>query len=300
MDALSEMASLIGRHIPGDGMHECALPRLALIRSSTPTEPVHSVYDPCFCLVVQGRKQAALVGRSYVYDAANFVVVSVDLPIVGTVIEASPERPYLCIALKLDLPALAEIMLQSGAASAPATGGVFGLGVGPPDPLLLDAVLRLLRLLDAPADAGVLAPLAEREILYRLLSGSQGAMLRHIGIASSHLSRISRAITWIKRNYAEPLSVEQLAHEAGMSPSSFHEHFRSVTSMSPLRYRTRIRLMEARRLMVSEGLDAATAGFRVGYESPSQFSREYSRTFGSPPLRDAARLRADPLPALVA
>jgi AraC-like DNA-binding protein len=296
MDSIEEMGAIIARHAPGDGMHDSAIERLMLIRSSTPTEPLHVVYDPALCLVVQGCKQAVLADRTYRYDAANFLLVTVDLPIVGCVVEASPERPYLCIALRLNLPVLADLMLDCAAPTAAPAAAMSGVALGETDAGLLDAVCRLLRLLDSPEDAAMLGPLAEREILYRLLRGPQGAIARHIAAADSHLRRISRAIGWIRRHFAEPISVERLAAEAAMSPSSFHEHFRAVTAMSPLQFRTRLRLMEARRLIVSEGLDAAGAGFRVGYESPSQFSRDYSRTFGLPPLRDAARLRAGPQP----
>ena len=300
MEAMKEMGEIIARHIKADGVEASSLPRVTLIRSSRVTEPMPTVYEPSLCIVVQGRKQAVVADRTYLYDAAKLLLVSVDLPVLGSVVEASPEQPYLCVSLGLDLPALSELMLDCGPAPAPAETPPPGIVLGEADPALFEALLRLLRLLDSPADAAVLAPLAEREILYRLLRGGQSAMVRHIATAESHLSRISRAIAWIKRRFREPMSVERLAIEAGMSPSSFHEHFRAVTGMSPLKFRTRLRLMEARRLMVSEGLDAATAGFRVGYESPSQFSRDYRSAFGAPPLRDVSRLRASAAYQMVA
>jgi AraC-like DNA-binding protein len=297
MEHLRELADLIDRHTPGDGIHQTALSRLALVKSSTSTLPQHGLYEPALCIVAQGRKRAMLSDLPYVYDAATFLVVSVDLPIVGCVVEASVEEPFLSLRLNLDLSVLSELMLEHGGQAA--AGAAPGLALSRMSPGLLDAAVRLVRLLDAPADMAALAPLAEREILYRLLTGEQGRMMRHIACAESRLSQVSRAITWIKRNFTGSFSVEQVAAEAGMSPSSFHQHFKAVTTMSPLQYRTQLRLQEARRLMVAEALDAATAGFRVGYESPSQFSRDYSRTFGAPPATDAGRLRSSEL-ALVA
>ncbi|MFC3711152.1 AraC family transcriptional regulator N-terminal domain-containing protein [Sphingoaurantiacus capsulatus] len=238
--------------------------------------------------------------RAFDYDASKFLVVSLDLPLIGSVIEASPERPYLCVAVEIDVAALGELMLDRPEAPAPRPGTPPAIGVSTIEPGLLDAVARLLRLLDSPADARVLAPLAEREILYRLLTGEQAEMMRHIAGADTRLSRISRAIAWLKDHYAGPCSVEALAAEAGMSASTFHEHFKATTAMSPLQYRTQLRLQEARRLMVADSLDAASAGFRVGYDSPSQFSRDYRRTFGAPPARDVARLRDSGLLAMAA
>ena len=300
MTAIAEMAEIIGRHTSGDGIHKSALPRLTLFKSSKLTDPIHNVYSPTLCLVAQGAKRALLGDRAYVYDPAKFLIVSVDLPVVASVIEASPERPYLCAALDLDIPAIAALLVDQDVRPAPTDGSVPAIGLSEVEPPLQDAMVRLLRLLDSPEDAAVLAPLAEREILYRLLMSGQGAMMRHIAAGESRLRQISRAIAWIRVNYAEACRVDRLAAEAGMSPSSFHHHFKAVTSMSPLQYRTQLRLQEARRLMVSEGLEAASAGFRVGYESPSQFSRDYSRTFGAPPSKDAARLRTTPEYALVA
>jgi AraC-like DNA-binding protein len=244
-------------------------------------------------------RRAALLGdRAYEYDASKYLVVSLDLPIVGSVIEASPARPYLCFALDIDVAALGELMLERE--PAPRAALPPAIGVSATDPGLLDAVARLLRLLDTPADAPVLAPLAEREILYRLMTGEQAEMMRHIAGADTRLARISRAIAWLKDHYDGPCSVEALADAAGMSPSTFHQHFKAVTTMSPLQYRTQLRLQAARRLMIVDNLDAASAGFRVGYDSPSQFSRDYRRAFGAPPVKDVARLRGDITYAMVA
>lgn len=299
MEQLRELADLIGRHAPEEGLNQTALPRLALAKSYTSTLPQQGLFEPALCIVAQGRKRTMLSDREYIYDPATFLVVSVDLPVAGCVIEASAEEPYLSLRLSLDLPVLTELMLEH-AGGHPAPSAAPGLALSRMTPGLLDSAVRLMRLLDTPADMTALAPLAEREILYRLLTGEQGRMMRHIACAESRLSQVSRAIAWIKRNFTGPFSVEQVAAEAGMSPSSFHQHFKAVTTMSPLQYRTQLRLQEARRLMVAEALDAATAGFRVGYESPSQFSRDYGRTFGAPPARDAGRLRATPEVAMVA
>lgn len=300
MAQIDEIADIIVRHAPGDGMHASALPRLSLVRSCIPTESVPAVYKPSLCIIAQGSKRVELGGRGYVYDPAKYLAVSVDLPLVGSILEASPERPYLCLALDIDLAVLSDLMLQQP--PEPMSPEPMGpaLGVSEVEPGLLDAALRLARLLDTPEDARVLAPLAEREILYRLLSGAQAPMIRRIAAADSRLKQVSRAIAWLRENYAQPVSVERLAAEVGMSPSSFHSHFKAATTMSPLQYRTRVRLQEARRIMVVEAMDAASAGFAVGYESPSQFSRDYSRLFGAPPLKDARRLRGSPDYALVA
>ncbi|PZQ58483.1 MAG: AraC family transcriptional regulator [Phenylobacterium zucineum] len=299
MPQIDEIADIITRHAPADGMHASALPRVSLVRSCSPTEAVPTVYKPSLCIIAQGRKQVELSGRSYFYDPATYLAVSVDLPLVGSILEASPERPYLSLVLDLDLAVLSDLMLQHAFDPGPEPSGP-ALGVSEAEPGLLDAALRLARLLDTPADAGALAPLAEREILYRLLSGAQAPLIRRIATADSRLKQVSRAIAWLRANYAQPVSIGQLAADVGMSPSSFHSHFKAATTMSPLQYRTRVRLQEARRMLVVEAMDAASAGFAVGYESPSQFSRDYSRLYGAPPLKDAMRLRASPDFSLVA
>jgi AraC-like DNA-binding protein len=294
MADIQELCCLIARHAPSDGTHATALHRLALIRSSGRTVPMPVVYEPSLCLVAQGRKRAALGSRDFIYDPAQFLVVAVDLPVTGSVLEASPEHPYLSLKLDLDIKALSELMLAHGASTTASAKSQPGLMVSQATPELIDTAVRLLRLLDDSDEARVLAPLVERELLYRLMRLDTEGMLRHIATATSRLAQVSRAIVWMKDNYASVFTVESLAERAGMSPSAFHEHFKAVTSMSPLQYRNELRLREARRLMVSEAADAAAAGFKVGYDSPSQFSRDYARAFGLPPARDAARLRATP------
>jgi AraC-like DNA-binding protein len=295
MEQLREMVDLIARHTPEDGVSSSPIQRLDLIRSSRPTEPMPTVYQPSLCLVAQGRKQAVLADRVFVYEPARYLIVGVDLPIMGHVVEASPERPYLCLRFGFDPVALGQLVLEAPAA-VPADGALPALGLTLCDagPALLDAAVRLLRLLDDPGGAPVLAPLAERELLYRLLTGPYGATMRQIATGRSRTARVARAVAWIRRHFTTPFSVEHLAAEAGMSPSSLHAHFKAVTAMSPLQFQKQLRLQEARRLMLAEALDAATAGFRVGYDSPSQFSREYRRLFGAPPQRDVNRLRASP------
>lgn len=298
MEQLAEMAALIARHTPDEGPNVSPIPRLSLGRFSTRTLPTPGLHDPAFCLVAQGRKQVVVGERTLIYDAARYLVVSVDLPVIGHIMEATAERPYLGFKLNLDMVALGELVADC---DEPLAGNPPGLAVFDVDPALIDAACRLLRLLDSPRDAAVLAPLIEREILYRLLRSDHGAMLRHIAAARGRLTQVSRAIGWIKRNYAAPFRIDSVADAAGMSPSSLHEHFRAVTSMSPLQFQKQLRLQEARRLMLAEAMDAATAGFRVGYESPSQFSREYRRLFGSPPASDIGRLRnAQPMAAAAA
>lgn len=286
------LAEMIARYATSDGIHATAIPRLTLIRLSTPTEPIHALHEPALCIVVQGRKQVILGDKIYRYGPEQFLVVSVDVPIIGQVTEASPEKPYLCFRLDLDPGVLAALIMEAGPAPGADEAAAPGLCLDLVTPELLSAAARLVALLAMPRDVPILAPLAEREILYRLLTGSQGPRLREIARAESRLQQINRAIGWIKRNYHKPFRIESVAREARMSPSALHQHFKAVTAMSPLQYQKQLRLQEARRLILSAALDAASAGFRVGYESPSQFSREYSRLFGAPPLRDVARLRA--------
>ncbi|SDE19896.1 AraC family transcriptional regulator [Rhodospira trueperi] len=253
---------------------------------------MRTVYEPLFCVVAQGGKRVLLGDRVVEYRAGAFVVVSLDLPVSTEIHDAAPDAPYLSVTMTLDRALLTEMLLAlPDPAEGPATAPP-GMDVSTVTDDLLDPVVRLIRLLDHPADIPVLAPLVEREILYRLLRGEQGAMLRQIALADSHLARIGRAIAWIRGHYTEPLRIDALAATAGMSPSTFHRHFKAATAMSPLQFHKQIRLQEARRLLVAHQGDASRVGFTVGYESASQFSREYSRLFGAPPARDAALLRA--------
>jgi AraC-like DNA-binding protein len=218
-------------------------------------------------------------------------VASVDLPVTGQVTRASSEAPYLCLVLKLSPATIAEMVTEAESAKTPLPPPSRGLFLQPSSVEMLDAAIRLVKLLDTPQDIALLAPLVQREILYRVLCSPQGAMLRHIGIADSQGQRVAKAIHWLRQHYAQPLRIDHIAREVHMSASALHHHFKAVTAMSPLQYQKQLRLQEARRLMLSEVMDAASAGHRVGYESPSQFSREYSRMFGAPPVRDVERLR---------
>jgi len=286
----SDLAQLIERYAKADGVHATSIPRVFLIRSTRPTKPLHALHEPAVCIVAQGRKRVILGDTVFVYDRDKYLVVSVDVPVVGQVIEATAEVPYLCLRLDLDLATLATLLLDVGAAADSSTPAP-ALSLSSVTPELVDAVIRLLRLLDSPRDIPVLAPLAEREILFRLLRGDQTAKLREIALADSKLQQINRAIGWIKQNYREPFRIEDLASEARMSASALHSHFKSVTAMSPLQYQKQLRLQEARRLLLQGACDAATASHSVGYSSPSQFSREYRRLFGLPPQQDIARLK---------
>jgi AraC-like DNA-binding protein len=266
------------------------VPALKLSRFSAVSDVVALVYEPCLCVVAQGAKEVLLAGETYRLDPAQSLLVSVDLPVAARVVEASPDRPYLAARIALDLAVVGELLADG--ATAPLLGPpARGLAVTPVEPALLDAISRLVALLDAPQDVGALAPLVLREITYRLLAGPQGARLRQMASAGAPAQRIALAIRWLKEHFAGPLRIELLAKRVGMSPSAFHLHFKSVTAMSPLQYQKRLRLQEARRLMLGEGLDAAEAAFRVGYESPSQFSREYRRMFGAPPRQDVTALK---------
>ena len=291
MNSLAKLADIIGRHAKDDGIHASPIQGVSLLRSSSPTMPMPVVYEPTLCLVAQGRKKAVLGTRAYVYDEARYLVASVDLPVVGSVIEASATRPYLCLRLDLNMTELSDLAIRYPAPGDDSDISPAGLELNETTPELLDAAVRLTGLLDTPGDIEALAPLAVREILYRLLTGPGSRMIRHMAQANSRLNQIARAIVWIRAHYTEECRIDDVADVAGMSRSTFYAHFKAVTSMSPLEFRTQLRLQEARRLMVAEAMDAAGAGFRVGYESPSQFSRDYSRVFGMPPARDAARLR---------
>lgn len=288
---MEHLAEMIARHAPGDGMCEMPIPGLALFRSSAPTQGVPVLHKPAVCIIAQGAKLVMLADETYRYDAERHLVISVDLPITGRVVEATPDRPYLCVRIDLEPALLSELMLQQP--PQPGGEGGRGLHLSRTTPELADAACRMLALLDRPQDAAVLAPLVRREIHYRLLTGDQAGIVRQIGAPDSRLAQVNRAIAWIRANFDRPFSVDAVAREAGMSASALHQHFKAVTAMSPLQYQKQIRLQEARRLMIGEARDAQAAAFEVGYESPSQFSREYARLFGQPPARDAARLRAD-------
>lgn len=268
-----------------------AIPGLSLYRRDEPTQPTSVMYEPSICLAAQGAKRVLLGGDTYVYDAHHFLITSVDLPTVAQVTKASPERPCLVLMLRLDPREISQLMADSNLPpprTQPSSRGMAtGLVTGP----LLTGCQRLIDLLDEPKDIPILAPIILREIFYRLLVGDQDTHLRQMALAGSQRQQMARAIYWLKSNFTRPCRIEELASQVNMSTSTFHHHFRTLTAMSPLQYQKWLRLNEARRLMLTERLDATTAAFQVGYESPSQFSREYSRSFGAPPLRDITNLR---------
>ncbi|RUU02512.1 AraC family transcriptional regulator [Mesorhizobium sp. USDA-HM6] len=292
MEKITELAELIMRHAPDSGMSSTAVARLSLIRANHPSAPVPAVYEASLCIIAQGSKRVSLADQSVVYDASSHLLVSVDLPLVGHVLEASPAAPYLCCKIDFDSAALADLLVTEGRASPRRDLPV--LAVYPSDPELIDAACRLVRLLDRPESIGVLAPLVEREILYRLLTGPHGALLRQMASVDSHLNRVSRAIATIRNGFQAQLRIDEIAAASGMSASSLHAHFKAITRMTPLEYQKQLRLQEARRLMLADGASASTAGFAVGYDSPSQFSREYRRLFGAPPRQDIERLQTVP------
>lgn len=292
MEALLEaLAASIARLIEKSEHIETAIPDLALYRREEPTQPTSGMYEPSICWVAQGAKRVVLGEDTYVYDAHHFLITSVDLPTVWQVIEASPEKPCLGLVLKLDQREISQLMVDSHLPPPRAQRSSRGMATGEVTLPLLRAFQRLLDLLDEPKDIPILAPIIQREISYRLLVGDQGARLRQMASVGSQSSQIARAIEWLKGNFTRPLRIDDLATQANMSTSTFHHHFRVLTAMSPLQYQKWLRLNEARRLMLTERLDATNAAFQVGYESPSQFSREYSRLFGAPPLRDISNLR---------
>jgi AraC-like DNA-binding protein len=286
-----ELVERMARILPEDRILE-VFPGLFLARSSQPTEMMHSVFKPAFCVIAQGSKQVLLGEEVFRYDPGHYLISTVDLPIVSQVVEAATEQPYLSFRLNLDASLVASVMMESGIELKKSDASVKAMDVSSIDANLLDAVVRLARLLDTPGEMQILAPLIIREIVYRLLRGEQGARLSHLLASGGDTRRISRAVEQLRENFDQPLKIETIARELGMSVSGFHHHFKSVTAMSPLQFQKQIRLQEARRLMLGEDLDAASAGFRVGYEDPSYFSRDYKKLFGSPPQRDIARLRS--------
>ncbi|MEK3880139.1 AraC family transcriptional regulator [Paenibacillus sp. FSL M7-0420] len=287
---LQQLAALILRHAPSTGTRQTHIPSLQLMHATDAAEPLESVYKPSICVVAQGAKAATLSGESYHYDPSTYLVTSVELPINGRITGASPEHPFLGIKLSFDPGTILEIVKEMDDSSLIPGETSLGITVAQTSRHLLEAIVRLIQLLDAPQDIPVLSPLVIREILYRVLQSDQGSHLHQFAIIGSHAHRIAQAIQVITKQYDQSLVVEQLAESVNMSTSAFHKHFKRVTAMSPLQYQKVIRLQEARRLMLTESLQASDAAFRVGYESPSQFSREYARQYGRPPVSDVQEI----------
>lgn len=286
-----ELCALVSTYSAGEGIHPTAVAGLHCIRLSAPHRQLPSVYRPSICVIVQGAKQVLLEEEIFRYAPPQFLGVSVDLPLVGQVIEASVEAPYLCLAIDIDARQMADLMAQhgdTGLSRGEASRGVF---VGELDAATQEAVLRYARLLDAPRDIPVLAPLMLREIHYRILSGPYGHAIAQIAISGSQMARIGQVIRRIKSDLTSSIRVDELASMANMSASSFHQQFKAVTAMSPLQYQKRLRLTEARQILLADNADAASVAYRVGYQSASQFSREYARMFGAPPIRDVQNIR---------
>ena len=295
-EKLAELAGLIDRFAKTDWSTPTVVPGLVLHRWTHPTEPNCVMYAPALTVVAQGAKQVLLAEETYDYDPSHYLVTAIDLPVLSRVVRATPEEPLMCLSLALDVGRLGALIAMPGFPEPkpmPVPRGMAANRIGVP---LLDAVLRLVRLMEAPASVPILAPLIEQEILYHLLTGVDGARLRHLAVAGSHAHRVACVTEWLKANYAEPLRIGDLAKLAHMSVSSLHHHFKAITAMSPLQYQKRLRLHEARRLMLVEKCDAASAGHAVGYDSASQFSREYSRVYGTPPRRDVTLLQVLPPP----
>jgi AraC-like DNA-binding protein len=285
---VDELVERIAGVVPEDGSIE-PLEGLHLHRASS-LRKLHSVSKPGFCLIAQGSKEIFLADERYQYDPAHYLLVTSELPIVSQIIAASQERPYLSLRLELDPTLISSVMVEAGHPSQN-HANVRAFNVSSLDLGLLDAVLRLVRLLDSPTEATFLAPLITREIIYRLLMGEQGGRLRQIATLGGHTHRIAKAIERIRKEFDQTLKIESIARDLSMSVSGFHHHFKTVTAMSPLQFQKRLRLQEARRLMLGEHLDAASAAYRVGYDDASHFNREYKRLFGMPPMRDVERLR---------
>lgn len=270
---------------------DTGIPRVAMVQGAIPEHQLAAVYDPMINLILRGSKSMTVGARTLHYDPATYFVMSVELPAVGQVHPAATGEPYLAVSLTLD-PAVLAPLLADLPEAASAGKADSGFSVAAVTPELMDAWVRMLRLMRRPEDIAALAPAYEREILYLVLKGPHGAMLRDIAIPDSALARVQRAIAWIRHNFASELRIDALAGQVAMSASSFHRHFKAVTALSPVQYQKRVRLMQARQLLVAHGTNVTTAAFEVGYESATQFSREYARMFGLPPARDVARIAA--------
>jgi AraC-like DNA-binding protein len=282
----AELARKIAAHVQVEGPVDTAVPGLILFRRSAPSECFCTTYEPELVVFAQGEKRISVGGTTHLCDGSSFLLTSVDLPVVGQFTKASKKEPFLALVLKLEMPMVREILSQEEFLTPGVSFGARGMAVGKTPVELFSACCRLLDLLDKPADIPFLGSLMQREIIYRVLRGSLGKHLRAIATLGEQSNRTAKAVAWLKANFTKPLRVEELASVAQMGVSTLHHHFRSLTAMSPLQYQKRLRLHTARVRMLTEGLDAASAAFEVGYESPSQFSREYSRFFGQPPMRD--------------
>jgi len=286
-----ELVERISQTLPQDG-HVEAFPGLVLFRSSVVDRSVFNVMEPALCVIAQGAKEIQVGDEVFRYDPGHYLITTVGLPTVGRIVEASKERPYLGLRFYLEPTLVTSFTLESGIESHRRDSAASAMSVKPLENSLLDAVVRMVRLMDRPNDVKALSPLIIKEIVFRLLLDGQGPRLRHLTAEQDHSRRISRAIQEVRKNISQPLKIDDIARRLGMSVSGFHHQFKSVTSMSPIQFQKQLRLQEARRLMLGEDLDAASAGIKVGYDDPSYFNREYKKHFGAPPQRDIARLRS--------
>lgn len=288
---LEQLKTQLSSHMPADGVKECMIPDLHLYRTEVTTDVTPVVYDPSLCIMLQGEKEVYLNNDKLVYDPLSYLLVPVTVPVSGKVTKASVDKPYLALKMTIDLKELADLVIDLGGRVERSQYQVKAMSVGRVDEALLSAVSRMVQLLDKPSDIPVLYPLLKREILYRLLLGDLGSQLRDFMLLDSQGHRISKVIEILRKKFNEPLRIKDLADEVHLSESALFQAFKAVTAMSPLQYQKKLRLNEARRIMLQEGIEAATASYKVGYESPSQFSREYSRLFGAPPKADIERVR---------
>jgi len=286
----AELVERIAQAMPDDGFTE-PLQGFFLFRRSAPPEMGHSTLKPSLCVIAQGSKEVFIGDSRYHYDPFHFLLTTIELPTVSRVVDASTDRPYLALRLELPSSLVGSVMVETGYNTQSRSVDTRAIDVSPLDANLLDAVVRLVRLLESPDDVPILMPLLMREIIYRLLMGDQGIRLRHLAVLGGYTPDIAKAAQQIRHHFDQPLDIQQLASKLGMSVSSFHHHFKAVTAMSPLQFQKQLRLQEARRLMLGENLDAASAAFRVGYNDASHFNREYKSVFGTPPMRDVQRLR---------
>jgi AraC-like DNA-binding protein len=294
----SELTRKIASFMGSEENRATDIPGVTLHRRTAPTAPCSMTYEPSITVIAQGRKRVDLGGSTFMYGDGQYLLTSVDLPIVSKIVEASEQSPCLAMSLKLEMPVIRELLSREEMHVAESPSDSPAMATGEATVEFLSACCRLMDLLDAPRDIPFLSGLIQREIIYRILRGPAGARLRAIATLGDQSHRTAKAIAWIRGNYAKPLRVEDLAEIAGMGVSTFHHHFRALTAMSPLQYQKQLRLQAARGLMLLKGLDAASAAFEVGYESTSQFNREYSRLFGQPPMRDIRTLRSPGAPPL--
>ena len=286
-----ELVERIARVLPSDG-NARPHPGVHLVRFARPTELHHGFLDPCFCVIAQGAKTLTLGEDVFRYDPTRYMIATVGVPMTAQVVQAAPDRPYLSLRVDLDPAVVASVMVESGLGEPRGNGdSPRAIAVSQLDADLLGATVRLVRLIERPEQYNALSPLVIREIVYRLLTGPQGSQMRHLATDGGRVHRVARAVEKLRKDFDKPLRIEAVARQLGMSTSGFHAHFKAVTAMSPLQFQKTLRLQEARRLMLGERLDAAEAGYRVGYEDPAYFSRDYKRHFGEPPMRDVERLR---------